>query len=210
MCIRDRVCPTGIDIRKGLQYECIGCAACIDVCDGVMDKMQYPRGLIRYDTQHGMQQHLSRGQVWQRVFRPRVLVYTGVLVLICGALLASLALRSPFRVDVVRDRGALARLVEDGWIENVYRLQIMNATEQVQRYRVGAAGLPGVQTDQRGTIELAPAEARWVPVAVRVPPEEAERAGSGAHAVDFVVERLQADGTGDRRVTEKSTFIVPR
>ena len=211
LCVQ--VCPTGIDIRKGLQYECIGCAACIDVCNGVMDKMQYPRGLIRYDTQHGMQRHLSRAQVWRRVLRPRVLVYTGVLVLISGALLVSLALRSPFRVDVVRDRGALARLVEDGWIENVYRLQIMNATEQVQRYRVaadGGTGLPGLRTDQRGVVELAPAEARWVPVAVRVPPEAAEGAGSGSHPVEFVVERLQSDGTADRRVAEKSTFIVPR
>ena len=81
-------------------------------------------------------------QVAQRVLRPRVLVYTGVLVLICAALATSLWLRTPFKVDVVRDRGTLARLVDDGRIENVYRLQMMNATERVQHYRIRSSGLP--------------------------------------------------------------------
>ncbi|PTT88173.1 cytochrome c oxidase accessory protein CcoG, partial [Pelomonas sp. HMWF004] len=95
LCVQ--VCPTGIDIRKGLQYECIGCAACIDVCDGVMDKMSTPRGLIRYDTENGLEQHLSRAQRWRRVFRPRVLVYSAVLLLIISAMLYSLASRHSFR-----------------------------------------------------------------------------------------------------------------
>jgi polyferredoxin len=74
-----QVCPTGIDIRKGLQYECIGCGACIDVCDGVMDKMQYPRGLMRYATLNGMRQGWTQPQMLRRVLRPRVLVYTAIL-----------------------------------------------------------------------------------------------------------------------------------
>src|SRR3954447_13901272 len=78
LCVQ--VCPTGIDIRKGLQYECIGCAACIDACDSVMDKMQSPRGLIRYATQNGMEAGWSRKQMWMRVFRPRVLAYSLVLL----------------------------------------------------------------------------------------------------------------------------------
>src|SRR6185369_6956459 len=118
--------PTGIDIRKGLQYECISCASCVDVCDEVMDKMSYPKGLIRFATQNGLAQHLDHKQTLKRVARPRVLVYSGVLVLIAIAFVASLWLRKPFRVDVVRDRGTLARLVDDGRIENVYRLQVMN------------------------------------------------------------------------------------
>ncbi|HPO20295.1 MAG TPA: cytochrome c oxidase accessory protein CcoG, partial [Rubrivivax sp.] len=140
LCVQ--VCPTGIDIRHGLQYECIGCAACIDVCNGVMDKMNYPRGLIRYDTQNAMALHLTPHQRLQRVFRPRVLVYSAILLLLVAALVASMALRSPFRVDIVRDRASLARLVDDGQIENIYRLQIMNATETAQRYRVAVRGLP--------------------------------------------------------------------
>ena len=89
LCVQ--VCPTGIDIRQGLQYECIGCAACIDVCDSVMDKMNYPRGLIRYDTQNGLAQHLSRSQRLARIFRPRVLVYGAILaVIVLGVKLGSL------------------------------------------------------------------------------------------------------------------------
>ncbi|MFY9513761.1 MAG: cytochrome c oxidase accessory protein CcoG, partial [Rubrivivax sp.] len=167
------VCPTGIDIRDGLQYECIGCAACIDVCNGVMDKMHYPRGLIRYATQNGMTQHLSRAEMLKSVFRPRVLILGVVLLLIVGALLASLWLRSPFRVDVVRDRASLARIVDEGRIENIYRLQVMNATEQPQRYRVQVAGLPGIHLEGRDALAVAPAEARWLTVAVRLPPEAA-------------------------------------
>jgi cytochrome c oxidase accessory protein FixG len=209
LCVQ--VCPTGIDIRKGLQYECIGCAACIDVCDGVMDKMQYPRGLIRYDTQVGVQQHLDKSAVLRRMLRPRVLVYSAVLFLITAALFTSLWMRSPFKVDVVRDRGTLARIVEDGWIENVYRLQIMNTTEQVQRYRIGAAGLPAMATDARSDVVVEPAQAQWVAVAVRVPPEAATAAGSGSHAISFTVERLpDLPATNSRTVVEKSTFMVPR
>ncbi len=213
LCVQ--VCPTGIDIRKGLQYECIGCAACIDVCNGVMDKMKYPRGLVRYDTERGLEQGLGAAQLLQRVLRPRVLVYTAVLVLVCGALVASLALRAPFRVDVERDRGSLARLVEDGWIENGYRMQLMNATERPQSYRVGVAGLPGAVADlsgSRGDVTVGPAQTRWVAVAVRVPPAQAASLGAGSHAFSFTVERLP-DASSDqaaRTLSEKSTFLVPR
>ena len=209
LCVQ--VCPTGIDIRKGLQYECIGCAACIDVCDGVMDKMNYPRGLIRYDTERGLELKLTRAQMWKRVFRPRVLIYTAILGLVCAALLTAVLLRTPFKVDVVRDRGALARIVDDGWIENVYRLQVMNATEKTQRYRTSVAGLPGIVHDDGGVLNLAPAEARWVVVTVRVPPEAAERAGGGAHPIEFAVTlEPDAPGTQARSVKEHSTFMVPR
>ncbi len=209
LCVQ--VCPTGIDIRKGLQYECIGCAACVDVCDGVMDRMQYPRGLIRYDTQNGMAQHLSRAQLLRRALRPRVLVYTSVLVVILVALGTSLALRSPFKVDVVRDRGALARIVDDGWVENVYRLQLMNTTEQVQRYRIAASGLDGMRLDLQDSVAVEAAAARWVPVALRVPPEVAAAAGRGSHPIDFIVERIEPAPAGKpHTLVERSTFVVPR
>ena len=209
LCVQ--VCPTGIDIRKGLQYECIGCAACIDVCDGVMDKMQYPRGLIRYDTFNGLREHLDRQGIMRRVLRPRVLVYTVILVLIAAALFASIWARKPFKVDVVRDRGVMARVVDDGWVENVYRLQIMNVTESVQRYRLAAAGLQQMATDLRGDVIIEPAQARWVAIAVRVPPQTAAAAGPGSHVVHFHIERVQ-ETAGDSSATlqERSTFMVPR
>jgi cytochrome c oxidase accessory protein FixG len=210
LCVQ--VCPTGIDIRDGLQYQCIGCASCIDVCNDVMDKMNYPRGLIRFATQNGLVNRLSSAQTLKRVLRPRVLVYTAVLGLICIGFVASLALRSPFRVDVVRDRGALARLVDDGHIENVYRLQVMNATEMTQRYVVKVDGLPGARITSRHEFEVQPAEARMLPVSVQIPPEAARELGAGAHPLSFHVERVSSAeaGEGSAEVREKSTFIVPR
>ena len=208
LCVQ--VCPTGIDIRQGLQYECIGCAACIDVCNGVMDKMDYPRGLIRYATQNGMAQHWTRAQMLRHVLRPRVLVYSAIMLAIVVAFVASLWLRSPFRVDVIRDRGSLARLVEDGRIENVYRLQLMNSSESPQRFRVEVEGLQGAGITPKTEVEVASTETRWVPVNVQVPPETALALGAGAHALQFRITRLDAADASTGQVVEKSTFVVPR
>ncbi|HEX7649387.1 MAG TPA: cytochrome c oxidase accessory protein CcoG, partial [Noviherbaspirillum sp.] len=121
MCVQ--VCPTGIDIRNGLQYQCIGCAACIDACNVVMDKVGSPRGLIRYSTENAMQNHFTPQQIKKRAMRPRVLIYFGILLVLVTVFVGTLATRTPLKVDVIRDRGAMGREVEDGMIENVYRLQ---------------------------------------------------------------------------------------
>jgi cytochrome c oxidase accessory protein FixG len=213
LCVQ--VCPTGIDIRKGLQYECIGCAACIDVCNGVMDKWRSPRGLIRYATQNGIANRWSRATTWKHVARPRVLVYGFVLIVIASAFVASLALRPPFRADVVRDRGALAREVGAGRIENVYRLQLMNATEQAQRFHVGVDGLPGATMPGWSDMDLGPTEARWVAVAVQIAPETARTLGPGVHPLHFRIDLVPpespaAPGKAAAERLEKSTFIIPR
>jgi len=208
LCVQ--VCPTGIDIRKGLQYECIGCAACVDVCDGVMDRMGTPRGLVRYATQNSMTQGWSKSQMWARVLRPRVLVYMTILVAICVAFAISIAVRTPFRVDVVRDRGSLARIVDEGRLENGYRLQIMNATEQPQRYEIQVSGLPQAAVFGTARVEVGPAQARWVPLAVQIPADVAERTGAGAHVIHFQIVRLAHDGEPAVAVAEKSTFVIPR
>jgi polyferredoxin len=117
-------------------------------------------------------------------------------------------------VDVVRDRASLARLVDDGQVENVYRLQVMNATEQPQRYVVSVKGLPGIVLGAAPEIALAPAEARWITLGVRVPPEAAQQAGAGAHTIHFEIALVDQDADGHAAthaaVSEKSTFVVPR
>ena len=201
LCVQ--VCPTGIDIRDGLQYECIGCGLCVDACNTVMDKMDYPRGLIRYATQNGLAAHWSARQVAARVFRPRVLVYTGVLAALCIGLLASLVVRTPLKVDVVRDRASLARIVEGGMLENVYRLQVMNATERPQRYAIAASGLDGLTVAAGDSVEVQPAESRWVAVRLQLPYGAAP---SGSHPVYFDVRAAD----GGAHVSEKAIFLVPR
>ena len=204
LCVQ--VCPTGIDIRNGLQYECISCSACIDVCDAVMDKMHYPRGLIRNSTENGMAQHLSQSQMLRRVLRPRVLVYAAVLGAITAGMLWSLLVRANFKVDVQRDRGSVARMVGQGMTENVYRVQIMNATEQAQTYAVGVTGLEGAQVAPDAAVTVDAASSRWVPVRVQAPAGIA----AGSHQIAFVIVSQATPSTPAGEVLEKSVFLVPR
>jgi len=197
-----QVCPTGIDIREGLQYECIGCAACIDGCNQVMDKMAYPRGLIRYSTQHALDNKLGVRAMWRRVFRPRILVYTAVLWGIIFAAAFALVVRIPLKVDIIRDRAAIAREVEGGLIENVYRVQLMNTQETARRFRLSVEGLPSLVLVGEQTLEITGASARLVPIKLRVQPAQVQ---AGKHPVTLVV---QAEDDAKILVREKTIFIV--
>ena len=189
LCVQ--VCPTGIDIRKGLQYECIGCGACADVCDKVMDKVGYARGLVKYSTEHAMQNNWTSAQTLQHVFRPRVLIYTGILLLVIGLLLSSLLTRQSFKVDVVRDRASLARIVSGGHIENVYRLQIMNVAEKRQHFKVKAEGLHElkVMTDSEEFV-VESTQSRWISVRLQVP---FDAAVPGSYPIKFSIETTGDD-----------------
>ena len=201
LCVQ--VCPTGIDIRKGLQYECIGCGACADVCDNVMDKMGYAKGLVKYSTQHAVLEGLDKRQILHRVIRPRVLIYSAILLAICFALITSLAIRKPYKVDVVRDRGSLARFVEDGKIENVFRLQFMNASESAQHYTVSVRGLTGIALASTSQMTVAPTESRWVPLRVVVPQDAS---APGSHPIYFDIALLDTH----QHLIEKAVFIIPK
>jgi len=199
-----QVCPTGIDIRKGLQYECIGCAACIDGCDQVMDKMGYPRGLIRYASENALQQHATGSAMLRRIFRPRTMVYTAILLAVATAGGVSLYLRNPLKMDVIRDRGALAREASPGVIENVYKIQIMNTDEKARTFRLSAEGLPGLAVaGMPQTLEVGAAATRLLPMRLQVP---ADAAKPGTHRIELVLEAVD-DSSISRR--EKSTFIMP-
>jgi len=204
-----QVCPTGIDIRNGLQNECIGCAACIDVCDSVMDKMGYDRGLIRYSTENGVANRWTRRQMFKRALRPRVLIYGAVLCAASIAFAVSVAMRSPFKFDVVKDRGALARLVEDGAIENVYRLQIRNLTEASQTYEVRASGVEGLEVLAEPA-SAGPAAMASMSVSLRLPFAAAQALAGQSVPVVFEVKGTGSATNASTMQSEKSSFYVPR
>jgi cytochrome c oxidase accessory protein FixG len=122
LCVQ--VCPVGIDIRDGLQYQCIGCAHCIDACNQVMAKMDYATGLIRYTTEHALMGGTSH---W---WRARSIAYATVLLAMTAALATAVVLRVPFQVDVVRERGDLFQTTTTGLVTNAYSLLILNKSQE--------------------------------------------------------------------------------
>ena len=145
--------------------------------------------------------------MFRRVLRLRVLIYGGVLMAIAAGFIISLSMRHTFKVDVVRDRMTLARVVEQGEVENLYRLQLMNATERSQRYHIEVQGVVDAALMNASDVEVGPAQARWVTVAVRLPEASAHSLGPGAHPIRFEV---AAVGDTSAAVSERSTFVVPR
>ena len=203
-----QVCPTGIDIRKGLQYECIGCTACIDGCNQVMDKMGYPRGLIRYSSSNALQEHLGWASMLRRIMRPRVLIYSAVLGAIIISSSIALFNRLPVKVDVIRDRNALSREVEGGQIENVYRLQIMNTEEKYRNLQITATGIDGLKVQGINMpLRVDPASTRLYTINLRAPAENVAR---GSNRIEFHIVAVNAEGkaAGDAfSLHEKSVFF---
>ena len=197
-----QVCPTGIDIRDGLQYECIGCGACIDACDQVMEKMAYPKGLIRYSTENALAKHWQMKDIVSHVVRPRVLIYSALLVSVSLAFVWGLASKPELRVDVTRDRISLAREIEGGLIENVYRLHVMNVSETTRRYSIDVSGLAGIELVGERIIEVPATSAQSTTLRVRVPAQE----NKGSKLIYFDVKSLADERI---KVHEKASFIQP-
>ena len=192
-----QVCPTGIDIRKGLQNECIACAACIDACDTVMDKVGYPRGLIRYTTQNALEHKPTR------VLRPRIAIYAVMLLALVTLFAVGLARRMPLEVDVSRDRNALYRLLDDGLVENVYNVKILNKTEQAHRYAVSVHGAGELSLDPAPAVfEVGSGEVFPVALRVRRPAYEPE----GGQTISFHVE---ATDDASLRARTSARFLAP-
>jgi cytochrome c oxidase accessory protein FixG len=200
LCVQ--VCPTGIDIRKGLQIECIACAACIDVCDDVMDKMGSPRGLIRYTTTHALEHKATH------LLRPRTLIYGSLLASLVVGFVVAVALRSPVTLDVIRDRNALYRLTEDGQVDNVYTIRILNKSERPQRFVLEARGALPLSLVARQDEYAVPSGAVYsLPLRVRraaYDPRTGE--STGAETIVFTVRSLD-----DPRIhTEtEARFLAP-
>lgn len=159
-----QVCPTGIDIRDGLQYECINCALCIDGCDSVMDKMGYPRGLIRYTTEN-----LLEGQPY-RWLRPRLVGYTVAVWVMIGLFIYTLSTRIPLHVDVLRERDHLYRQTSDGLTENTYTMRIINMDERAHRYRIASTGLDGAKLTGATDVAVDGGEVKELALRISIDP----------------------------------------
>lgn len=172
LCVQ--VCPTGIDIRDGLQYECIGCAHCIDACDQVMKQMGYVTGLIGYRSERSMAGEKVR------VLRPRSLGYAGITFVLCGALLWALANRDMLTVDVLRDRGALYQVDSSGMVHNDYQLVALNKSQRPQRVQLAVrpgsttstSDFPGIPSSVRTEFEIGPGSLENLPLRLSAPAGE--------------------------------------
>ena len=191
-----QVCPVGIDIRNGLQYECISCGLCIDACNDVMDKMHYPRDLIRFSAAGQSGQH----QLSQHLLRPRVLIYSGLFAVMVAWLGYGLLHKPDFKVDVIRDRNIMYRETVHG-VENLYQLHLTNATERAQHYRVHASGLTGLSVESEQTLTAGPTEEVLVPLSLALP--SSEQRGSQRISIEVM------DISSGETVSTDSTFYLP-
>jgi cytochrome c oxidase accessory protein FixG len=197
LCVQ--VCPTGIDIRKGLQYECIACASCIDACNGVMDRMGYPRGLVRYDTEHALEGLRSK------VLRPRVIIYGVLLALLMTGFVAALAMRKPVGLDVLHDRNTLYRSLDSGEIENVYMLKIVNKAERARSFRVQLMESDRYRLDPVQPV-FAVGEGEVFSAAVRIRRDAWDERAPGTATVYVSIQALD-DPTV--RATAEARFFAP-
>ncbi len=172
LCVQ--VCPTGIDIRNGLQYQCIGCAACIDACDQVMEKIGKPKGLIRYTTENALEGKPTH------ILRPRVFVYLGIITLVLGLLFYAIASRTPLEVDVLRDRSNLYTENQMGYIENVYRLKVINMDQNPHDFEISVSGLDDISLVGKSplVVHVESGDVADVPVRVQIDPESIKQRSS--------------------------------
>ena len=195
LCVQ--VCPTGIDIRDGLQYECIGCALCIDACNSVMDKMNYPRNLISYTSEHELEGGTFH---W---LRPRIIGYAIMLSIMTGVFAYNIINRVPLEMTVMRDRGELYVETADGHIENIYTIHIVNMTDEQRRYVLNISGLEGAKIIGKSEPIVAAGGDLTVPLRVNAAPETIDVPSKTIHF------SLTAEDNPDLAVTIESRFMKP-
>ncbi len=192
LCVQ--VCPTGIDIRDGLQYECITCAACIDACDSVMDRMGYPRGLIRYTTENALEGKPTH------ILRPRLMGYLAALLVMIGLFVWAVGDRTPLSFDVERDRNRLFQTTADGSISNSYAITVRNMDAEAHVYRLEASGLPGLTLDT-DSIRVPASDSRQRVITITAPGDAIEQP---SHAITL---RLTAEQSPDISLEREARFL---
>ena len=195
MCVQ--VCPTGIDIHEGLQYQCISCSACVDACDDIMHKMNYPKGLICYTTEN-----VLNGKPIH-ILRPRLFVYAGILLAVFIGISVAISTRSLVQLDVIRDRNSLFRETGKGLIENVYRLRVMNIDNQPHIYDVTALGIEGLQLFIDRQIEIEAGAVMTLPVRLAANPDLLTKRST------LVTFQLTARKNAAISITEEARFLGP-
>lgn len=158
-----QVCPVDIDIRDGLQYECINCGLCVDACNTVMDKMQYPTGLIRFTSTD----ELKTGKT--NFFRPRLFGYSLAVLAMITAFTYTIATRTPLSVDVIRDRGVRLYRINGDQVQNVYTVKINNMDRQAHTYKVTVEGDYPFKIKNYRAVEIEAGEVFTVPLRISVP-----------------------------------------
>ena len=160
------VCPTGIDIREGLQYECIACAACIDVCDTVMEKMDYPKGLISYTTDN---QQIGEGK---HILRPKTFFYALLWFSMIAGFVYSINQRIPLGIDTIRDRSSLYTTTVDGLVENVYSVKVLNMSQKQMTYTIEVSGIDSIKILGDSKVVIASGEVMTIPIRLQIDPME--------------------------------------
>jgi cytochrome c oxidase accessory protein FixG len=187
-----QVCPTGIDIRKGLQMECIACGLCVDACDGIMEKLNLPKGLIRYDSENGLDsQHKAR------LLRPRTAYYAVILALVGGVMLYTLLHRTTLELNVLHDRNPLFVRLSTGDIRNSYEIRILNKTHEDKNFALDVSGVQQARLEVRGAGQIS---AAYLPVPadgighfhafVTAPPHALDK-----QEMTFIIKDLENDTT---------------
>jgi len=198
LCVQ--VCPTGIDIRDGMQYQCIGCALCIDACDSIMDKLNKPRGLVRYTTENELEGQKTH------FFRPRLVGYAVVLSVMIGAFAYAMITRTPFELDIERDRSSLYQMTVNDTIQNAYTLKMMNMSQQPHTYELRVEGQEGLSMDVTNLYDLNVNEMKEISLNLELDPE-ATKLTSSKMNIEFVIIDT---ATGEEIAREESRFIAPR
>lgn len=199
------VCPVGIDIRKGLQLECIGCALCIDACNGIMDKIDRPRGLIAYDTDANVVARQNAGVAKYRLIRPRTILYAVLFVGVGAIMLTGLINRSTLEINILRDRQPNYVRLSDGSIQNGYTLKVMNKATTPRQLLLSAQGLPSPRIKVAGQTTLTLDVPADETVAFRILVSEDDlEALSVRTDYSFFVQ----DVTADTRSTAPTVFVV--
>jgi cytochrome c oxidase accessory protein FixG len=192
------VCPTGIDIRNGTQMECVHCTACIDACDAVMDRIQRPRGLVRYASLFG----IERGERRLRV-TPRLVGYTVLLMILVGIESYLVFTRADVQAALLRTPGSLYQERADGRIANVYQARLLNKTNQDLKVELRLEDRPGSITFATAQVVVPANQSFEAPALIEL--DRAQLEGAATPVVVGVY-----DSTGRRLHRVKTGFIGPR